>query len=211
MFVLTYPFSVQTAKTRWHNLRGSYSRSRRFTNLPNGSDTPDGSKPTFYLANQMNFLEPYMAQRPSTGRLGTSATTFVSEDDDGDESLDNHLTSSPPLCLSPASVNHVPIAPTIAITPTSSTGQTEPDRIHSSRRKRRASSPEEWKETDQKFLVNPRLELEDQPNDPDMDSLRGFLPHLAQLSGRRKRKFLRYAYNLILSLVDEEEMEREGK
>ena len=179
-----------------------------------------------------------MGHRRRAGSFGTRVASLFFEGEDSQALLNKHLTPPTPPCFSPAPGNQVPLTPAIGATPTPSAGQPRPvtpsasqtrPAIHSASRsrpvtpsagqdeseevhniggKRRVSSTEEWKESARKFFKS-RLEHENWPKDPDMDSLRLFLPHLAQLSARRKRQFLREAYNLILSLADEEEVKKE--
>ncbi|XP_035827921.1 uncharacterized protein LOC101863291 [Aplysia californica] len=201
--------TADSAKKRWQNLRGSYSRSRCNQNQPNGSGAPAEKKPQFYLAHLMSFLEPHMQHGPMQGNLGASKPEPLWEEDaSGSYSQDGlgrttPSTSSPcpsPPADEPESETQEPVPEPVIVHATSASVK---------QRKRAAPAMDNddlFKEKAARFL-EAKMQAHENNYKEDIESLRGLLPHMATLSRRRKITYLRKIYDLLFEMVEEEENE----
>ncbi|RUS74852.1 hypothetical protein EGW08_017376, partial [Elysia chlorotica] len=229
---------AHSAKKRWQNLRGSYSRSMANQNLPSEYGAPSGKKKLqFFMAQQMSFLEPHMQNGINTSHTNSNSSSewcFSKTEPVWDESsLESAGQDDVQQTTTATLIAHSPglPTPTPGEDPAESLESTVPPEAlgrpaHGGKRtittnntwatgtKTKRSFP--GPEMGDLFKVEKAARfLEPETNgyeydsvacyNKDMESLRGLLPHMATLSRRGKRNFLRKTYNLLFEMVEEEE------
>lgn len=182
-----------SAKSRWQNLRGSYSRSR-FNQSQSSGSGPSSKKKPFYLSQKMSFLEPHM-QQPSR-----------SMDDNFDPCKVEVTAEEAAVDNGSLSENSIDIS-------LPSDSDTEPVTLTPVKQRKRVASTVDADPLKEKVARFLDLNVEGHNkfhNTDDFESLRGLLPHMAALTNRRKRTFLRKVYNLVFELLEEQDQEEEN-
>lgn len=210
---------MSNCRERWRNIRGAFLRSLK--KPPKGSGI--NAKKKYYLNGYLEFLLPYIKNKPNYGNLGTvldCSITFEEDNSDSEDHTDNQKQPRESQVDQKSQVSAMRNSP-LDMTDENTEGSGHDSGIDKSvilgkRIHNRTSTKRKFSQTasttsnsiDDTFIewLKTKTERDSSIEHPNMSFLRSLLPDMMKMTDKQNRRFRQKVIGLIDDILEEEDI-----